>query len=292
MDTQKKVFESLINSFLLNNRTWEYFINWQKVYQRTADVKKELNILNSLCKSKNFDSELRSILKKYPEVTKAFPTLLGIRDKQISVMDSNSLPEFNYIEFYFNEPPKTKEEVENFVLFFEKSGLKHLILNSGLTNLADYAHGVEVGLDSNGRKNRGGSIMEDLVEIILKKVYQLDESSYMTQGSPSKAKQLWGIDLPVDKASRRPDFLIRKNQKIFWIEANFFSAGGSKLKSTCGEYKSLFDFCSSNNIEFIWITDGAGWKTALKPLEETFEHIDYIFNLEMLKDGILKDLWN
>ena len=292
MDTQKKVFEYLTSSFLLNNRTWDYFINWQKVYQNTNDVKKELNILNSLCKSKNFDSDLRNILKKYPEVTKAFPTLIGIRDKQISIMNSSSLPEFNYIEFDFNEPPKTKEEIENFVLFFEKSGLKNLILNSGLTNLADYAHGVEVGLDSNGRKNRGGSIMEDLVEIILKKVYQLDESSYMTQGSPSKAKQLWGIDLPVDKASRRPDFLIRKNQKIIWIEANFFSAGGSKLKSTCGEYKSLFDFCRTNNIEFIWITDGAGWKTTLKPLEETFEHINYIFNLGMLKDEILKDLWS
>ena len=97
--------------------------------------------------------------------------------------------------------------------------------------------------------------------------------------------------MPVDKSSRRPDFVVYKNSKLYWIETNFYSGGGSKLKSTCGEYKSLYDFCSNNGVEFVWITDGQGWKTTLKPLEETFLHNDYIFNLSMVKDGVLNDLW-
>ena len=134
--------------------------------------------------------------------------------------------------------------------------------------------------------------MEDLVEGFFQKVYGLDKSSYITQGSKSSVKNQWNIDLPVDKSSRRPDFLIHKNNKLYWVETNFYSGGGSKLKSTCGEYKSLFNFCKNNNIEFIWITDGEGWKSTLKPLEETFLHNDYIFNLSMIKDGILKEIWD
>jgi hypothetical protein len=103
-------------------------------------------------------------------------------------------------------------------------------------------------------------------------------------------KQKWGIDLPVDKSNRRPDFVIYKNNKIYWVETNFYSGGGSKLKSTCGEYKFLFDFCKNNNVNLIWITDGNGWNTCPQPLKETFLHTDYVFNLTMLKDGVLNEI--
>ena len=211
--------------------------------------------------------------------------------KKIDVLDSSVLPDFKFREFDFGNPNLFSNDFENFVLFFEKSGLKKLIIDGGLTNIKDYTFGVEVGLDTNGRKNRGGTIMEDLVDDLLQKVYGLDNSTYTTQGSPSSVKEKWGVDLPVDKSSRRPDFVVYKNNKLYWIETNFYSGGGSKLKSTCGEYKSLYDFCNNNGVEFIWITDGEGWKTTLKPLEETFLHNDYIFNLSMVKDGVLNDLW-
>jgi type II restriction enzyme len=164
-------------------------------------------------------------------------------------------------------------------------------MQRGLTNIRDYAIGIEAGLDTNGRKNRGGTIMESLVDNLLVEVYNLTSRDYSTQGSPAEVQRKWGVKLPVDKSSRRPDFLIYRNQKLFWIETNFYSGGGSKLKSTCGEYKALYDFCKSNDITFIWITDGFGWKTTLKPLEEAFLHTDYIFNLSMVKDGVLRDLF-
>ena len=291
LNTPKDVFNYLVETILLNNRTWEYFINWDKVFNNVNQYKIELNILNSLCGSKDFNNELKHILENYPEVIKVFPTLLGVRDKKIDVLDSSVLPDFKFRKFDFGNPNLFSNNLENYVLFFEKSGLKKLIIDGGLTNIKDYTYGVEVGLDTNGRKNRGGTIMEDLVDDLLQKVYGLDESTYTSQGSPTSVKEKWGVDLPVDKSSRRPDFVVYKNNKLYWIETNFYSGGGSKLKSTCGEYKSLYDFCSNNGVEFIWITDGEGWKTTLKPLEETFLHNDYIFNLSMVKDGVLNDLW-
>lgn len=288
----EQVFSYLIKSILPNNKTWEFFINWNKVFNNVDDYKIELNILNSLCGSKNFDDELKHILLNYPEVAKVFPTLLAVREKKINILNSDILPKFEFKNFDFDKSDLSPTNIEDYVIFFKKSGLKNLIVEGGLSNLKDYTFGVEVGLDTNGRKNRGGTIMEDLVEELLQKVYGLDDSTYISQGSPSSVKNQWNIDLPVDKSSRRPDFLILKNNKIFWVETNFYSGGGSKLKSTCGEYKSLSNFCKNNNIEFIWITDGEGWKTTLKPLEETFIHNDYIFNLSMIKDGILSELWD
>jgi len=292
LNTPKDVFNYLVDTILFNNRTWEYFINWDKVFNNVNQYKIELNILNSLCGSKDFNNELKHILENYPEVIKVFPTLLGVRDKIIDVLDSSVLPDFKFKEFDFSSQNLFSNDLENYLIFFEKSGLKKLIIDGGLTNIKDYTYGIEVGLDTNGRKNRGGTIMEDLVDNLLQKVYGLDGSTYTTQGSPSIIKEKWGVDLPVDKSSRRPDFVVYKNNKLYWIETNFYSGGGSKLKSTCGEYKSLFDFCKKKGVEFIWITDGEGWKTTLKPLEETFLYSDYIFNLSMVKDGILNDLWS
>ena len=277
----------------MNNRTWDYYTNWDNVFDNVLKYKIELGILNSLCGSKDFNTDFINILNKYPEVVKVFPTLLGIRDKRIEVLDDSLLPDFVFKSFDFGKSILFDHEIEDFVLFFEKSGLRNLIVEGGLTNIKDYSFGVEVGLGSNGRKNRGGTIMENLVDDLLKKVYFLEEDKdYTSQGSPSKVYDLWGIKLPVDKSSRRPDFIINRNNKIYWIETNFYSGGGSKLKSTCGEYKSLQDFCKTHSIEFIWITDGEGWRTTLKPLEETFIHNDYIFNLSMVKNGVLNELWN
>jgi len=288
------VFNHFMETILHSNRIWDYFINWEKVYSNVEKFNIELNILNSLNGSNKFDEELRFILNKYPEVIKVFPTLLGVRDMKFQVLDSSKLPLFIFKEYNFKKKTLNQNDVEEFIIYFKKSGLKDLIINGGLTNLRDYIFGVEVGLDTNGRKNRGGTIMESLVENILKEIYFLvKDKDYVTQGSPKKVKELWNIDLPVDKSSRRPDFIINKNNKLYWVETNFYnSGGGSKLKSTCGEYKSLYNFCKSSNIEFIWITDGEGWKTTLKPLEETFIHNDYIFNLNMLTNNILNDVWN
>lgn len=291
LNTQEEVFNFFNNTTLSNNRTWDYYINWGKVFNNIREFKISLSILNSLCTSNDFENDLRYILINYPEVIKTIPILIGVRESKIKILDNTQLPEFKFKSYNFNSFEKQISIVNEYVDFFQKSGLKGLIIEGGITNLIDYAYGVEVGLDTNGRKNRGGTIMEELVYKLLTQVYKLNSSNLLYQGTQKKAKDLWGIELPVDKSSRRPDFIVNINEKIYWIETNFYSSGGSKLKSTCGEYKALQDFCRQNNVVFIWITDGEGWKTTRKPLEETFSHNDYIFNLRMIKEGVLNEVW-
>jgi len=290
LNTNDEVFKYFYDTILPENRTWDYFINWEKVFNGVDKFKIELSILNSLCGSKDFDTDLRNILTKYPEVISVFPLLLGVRNDKLSVLDTTTLPNFDFLYFDFKKRKITDDEILEFISFIELSGIKNLILNGGFMSLKDYSYGVEVGLDTNGRKNRGGTIMEDLVEVILKSVYNLTDNEIISQSNSSVVKQKWGITLPVDKSERRPDFVIYKNEKLFWIETNFYSGGGSKLKSTCGEYKKLYDFCNDNNVQMIWITDGFGWTTTKDPLRETFNHTDYIFNLNMIKDGILNEI--
>ena len=290
LNNNTEVFNYFLETMIPNNRTWDYFLNWDKIVSNAEEYSSELDSLNILCGSSSFDEELRSVIKKNPSIIKVFPLLLAIRDKKISVLDSFSLPEFHFKDFNFNKLID-EEELDLFVEFFKKSGLKDLISSGRITNIHDYVLGVEAGLDTNARKNRGGTIMEGIVKNLLTNVYSLNESNFIEQATAKKVQKLWGINLPTYKTNWTPDFIVKSNNKLFCIETNFYSSGGSKLKSTCKEYKETYKFCKSHRIEFIWITDGGGWKTAKKPIEETFLDTDYIFNLTMIKDGILDELF-
>jgi len=149
--------------------------------------------------------------------------------------------------------------------------------------------GVEAGLDSNGRKNRGGHAMEDIVEAFIVDLCNKKKFRYLKEANSEKIKQEFGYDVPVDKSSRRYDFVIDNGKELFIFETNFYGGGGSKLKSTAGEYRNLFDVLDGK-YKFIWITDGLGWKKTTKPLRETFNHNDYLFSLTMLEKGILEML--
>jgi type II restriction enzyme len=134
--------------------------------------------------------------------------------------------------------------------------------------------------------------MERIVEELLKPMCKRNGISYMTQATATRVKAEWGIKLRVDKSTRRFDFAVKKSNKLCLIETNYYGGGGSKLKATAGEYKALYDFLSPNNHTFIWVTDGEGWKSTLRPLEETFRHIDYTLNLNMLCKGMLEAILN
>ena len=112
----------------------------------------------------------------------------------------------------------------------------------------------------------------------------------MAQATSAKIKRDWNIDVKVDKSSRQIDFAINKNGNLYFIECNFYGGGGSKLKSTATEYIEMNRYWNKQGIEFIWVTDGAGWKSTLKPLREYFDKADYLLNLEMLKNNVLKNI--
>jgi type II restriction enzyme len=179
------------------------------------------------------------------------------------------------------------------LIFFNESGLRDIFETKAIKNLVDYCFGVEVGFDTNARKNRTGTIMENIVFKYLTGFCKENNSlQFIEQATQKRIKEYFNYNIEIDKNSRRFDFAIynKINNKLFLIEVNYYSGGGSKLKATAGEYQYLNNFVKSQNIDFIWITDGKGWLTSLKPLEETFIHNDYVINLDMLKNGTLKEI--
>jgi type II restriction enzyme len=267
---------------------WDYFVNWEKVHKNIKPIEKELNLLNVLIGKENIAVEVYELIKEYPQVIKAFPFLIAYRDIKVAML--TDVTQFLYKDYDFIARILSDEDCQDLATFFMKSGLGELVKEKHVKNLVDYVTGVEVGLDSNGRKNRGGTMMENIVETFVKAACDDLGLEYMSQANAKKIKTKWNIDIQVDKSSRNLDFAINKNGKLYFIECNFYGGGGSKLKSTATEYVNMNAFWNAQNITFIWITDGAGWKTALKPLREYFDKADYLLNLEMLKNNYLNNI--
>lgn len=286
---QDILFQHISSTFKEKITTWSYFVNWEKVIRNIDEIKIELNLLNSLIVSRNIESDVEKLILKYPEVVKAFPYLIAIREKNIDVLVDTK--KFIYQNYSFSKKKTlTNLEATRLKDFFIQSGISLLIEKKRVSSFVDYVTGVEVGLDSNGRKNRGGTLMESIVENFVTDTCQALDVEYMPQATAKKIKNTWGIDVKVDKSSRNVDFAINQQGKLYFIECNFYGGGGSKLKSTASEYIHMNSYWNEQNIEFIWITDGAGWKSTLKPLREYFDKSDYLLNLALLESGFLTEI--
>lgn len=289
IENQDLLFEKITSSFKEKITQWDYFVNWDKVIINVKLFEKELNLLNYLVGKENLEQEAFELLKKYPETIRAIPTLLAVRGGSIDVLIDKK--NFKYINIDFFQTIYSDAEIKEVVDFIINTGLGALIKNKQLKSFVDYATGVEVGLDSNGRKNRGGTLMENLVEEFVKDTCTSLGLEYMPQATAKRIKLEWDIDLIVDKSSRQIDFAINKNGRLYFIECNFYGGGGSKLKSTATEYIKMNEYWNAQGITFIWVTDGAGWKSTLRPLREYFDKADYLLNLEMLKEGLLRKIF-
>lgn len=288
-------FKVLKNTLQNSIFTWDYFTDFEKVKTNVRKIEKELNVLNYLIGKENIEDEFLSLIKEYPKVRKILPILVAIRNDKLSATPiitnmENLIPENKY--YIFND--ELNEDIEKeLIIFFNESGLRDFFENEYIKNLVDYCMGVEVGFDTNARKNRTGDLMENLVEKYLHIFCDKHKKfSYISQATQKRIKETFNYDIEIDKNSRRFDFALYDNDlnKLYLIEVNYYSGGGSKLKATAGEYKDLHNFLKTQNVTFIWITDGLGWLTALNPLEETFNHNDYVINLEMMKRGALEEI--
>lgn len=286
-----EVFSYLINNLNDSIRYWDYFVNWDKVIGNTKDLEVDLNILNYLIGKENIEKEFKYLLKKHPQILRLIPVLLACRERDFKILTNFSGGNLKYEDFSFKTSSKLSDtELSKVVRFSRETGLLNLFKNKTIKNIVDYTIGVEVGLNSNGRKNRGGTTMENIVEVFVNSVCARFKFNYVKEATSKKVLENWGIKLRVDKSSRRFDFALFNGINLYLIETNYYGGGGSKLKSTAGEYKSLYDFLTNDGHKFIWITDGPGWKNTSRPLEETFNHIEYLLNLKMLTDGLLEDI--
>lgn len=280
-------FNEWLSHFKSSISDYGYYVDFQKVYGNIDSIKVELNILNSLIGSKNIEDDFDKLLAKYPEVLKCIPLLLAVREREIYAIDADG----EYIYDFKNQ----NYSVEQYKMFMRKTGLFDLIGNHIVNNIVDYATGVEVGLDSNGRKNRGGHLMEDLVESYIVKCGLVRGQTYFKEMYLADIERKWNIDLSSlsnnGDAAKRFDFVIKTDNTIFAIETNFYKSSGSKLNETARSYKMLAQ--EAKNIDgfaFVWFTDGTGWNSAKHNLKETFDVLPFIYSIYDLENGAIEEL--
>jgi len=177
----KRNFNLWFRTFRESIATYSYYIDFEKVFVNVDSIKIELSILNTLIGSKNIKSDFEAILTKYPETLKCIPILLAVRTSKIPVIDINGSFSFNFV--------KANYTAKEYVNFMEKSGLFDLLANHLINNLFDYVTGVEIGLDSNGRKNRGGHLMEDLIESYIQRAGFIKDKNYFKKCTSMKLQK-------------------------------------------------------------------------------------------------------
>ena len=277
-------FNGWLNQMRGSINGYNYYVDFPKVYANVDAIRIELNIMNSLIGSKNIEADFKELIKKYPEVLKCIPTLLAVRANEIYAQDSDGSFTYDF--------DRMNCSVDEYIVFMRKTGLLDLIANHIVNNLVDYALGIETGLDSNGRKNRGGHQIEDLVEEFIKKTgVEYYKEMYLTD-----IERKWGVDLSAISAegttTKRWDFVVKTANTIFVIETNFYTAGGSKLNETARSYKMIAEEARQvSGVEFMWITDGGGWRSARRNLEETFNTMTHLYNIADMENGVFLSLF-
>lgn len=252
---QHRDFNSWFATFKHSISDYKYYIDFAKVINNVNQHKIELHILNSLIGEENIEQRFEEILTEYPKTLACIPILLAVRAKEISVLDHSELLQYRF--------DKLNYSIAQYKHFMRETGLFALLQKHLINNLCDYVTGVEAGLDSNGRKNRGGHLMENLVESYL----QETGLEYYKEMYLEEITSRWNINLSVisneGKTKKRFDFVIKTDKLIYAAETNFYSSGGSKLNETARSYKLIAEKTKNiDGFKFVWFTDGNGWISA------------------------------
>ncbi|NJE79541.1 DpnII family type II restriction endonuclease [Thermococcus sp. GR4] len=277
--TFKEYFEEFIKTLLPTNKTYEYFVDWNKVRKLALRHRENIKELNRLYGMDQEEAkfELRKILQENPSVLPVIPTLIAERSNKgkINVYDPDKM---KFLEFDFTPHFLTDNETNSIVEFCEKSGVLEILTK--IQNLDEYLLGVEVGLDTNARKGRSGDIFERMVLKLIKKhlpqyvsLVPQDRtfSLYETIGRTRKEK------------AKRHDFVVyHRGQPVATIEVNFYNSTGSKPIEIVGSYITLNRAAKEKGIIFVWITDGPAWKKMKEPLLRGMKEIDWVVNYSQL----------
>ena len=285
----KRDFEVWLKQFKISIADYAYYIDFETGYNHVESIRKELEILNSLIGSKDIIKDFSELVHKYPSVLKVVPILIAKREYEIFARDGNF-----EITYDFLNP---NVSLEQYTIFLEKTGIFNLLENRLISSLVDYVIGVEVGLNSNGRKNRGGHLMENLVEDHLISLGLKKGLDYEKEYSVKSIENRFNIDLSLlsnqGQSLKRFDFVVFVKNHIYAIETNFYSSGGSKLNETARSYEMISRKVKEiENFTFVWITDGKGWFDAKNNLRETFEVLETLYNIDDLNNFKLQRLLN
>jgi type II restriction enzyme len=281
----KRTFENLLENLKPTISSYDWFIDYEKVIKKAEEFKNLLEDLSKLKKSSDFKKDFKILYERKTKILNTIPLLLATRHEIITIYDGK------FKKYNFKEPENTIDEYYEFIT---KSGLIDLLIDEEV-DLFSYALGVEVGINTNARKSRTGQDMELLVEKFLRK----GNYNYIKQANEKKIMFELGnknytnyVENNSTNANKTFDFAVTgKSGKLYLIETNFYSAGGSKLNETSRSYIKINDDLNKiNNIEFIWITDGVGWLTTKGNLKEAYSKINNLLIISDLEEEKLKEI--
>lgn len=265
-------FNTFMSQLKETNQTLDFFCDFEKISQNVKNIEISLNMLNYLIGKPNIEEAVRDIWQRDKTAFNVMDILIAVRDDG-KKMVIDSLDNCVLLKSLFASP-------EGVIEYLNETGLTNLFQSNRIKDLVDYVFGIETGLDSNARKNRSGHIMEDTVEEILK------------NNGVSYRKEVYSSEYPLladalGDDEKRFDFVIETDDKVYLIEVNFYSGGGSKLNEVARSYSDIAPKINAiERFEFVWITDGIGWKSARNKLQEAFNIIPSIYNLTTIQDFI------
>ncbi len=270
-----KNFSLFLSQLSETNATLDYFTDFKKIKNNVSKISIKLNQLNYLIGKEDLDQAVYELYQENPNVFEVLDILIAIR-KNKKAKTFNSAGEIVLLDTYFTSP-------KSIVEYVNETGLADLFRNKDITNLVDYVFGIEVGLDTNARKNRGGDNMSKAVSLILDK----SQVHYKKEVNHTNFPQITSLGVDV----KRFDFVIKTKKKTYLIETNYYNSGGSKLNETARSYSDVAPKINQyDDYEFVWITDGQGWLSAKNKLEEAYNHISSMYNLTTLEDFVAKVL--
>ncbi|MBR5391929.1 MAG: type II restriction endonuclease [Prevotella sp.] len=266
-----KDFNLFMSQLQETNQTLDFFCDFDKISANVAEVEMSLNTLNYLIGKDDLAKGVAEIWQRDPKVFEVLGILIAVRDegrKPVVDKDGNVV----LLKSYFESCSKVVE-------FLQGTGLADIFQSHRIKNLVDYVFGIETGLDTNARKNRSGHIMENTVAKILEDNGVTFRQEVYSSEFPELS--VLGTD------EKRFDFYIKTPAKKYLIEVNFYSGGGSKLNEVARAYTELAPKVNSvKGFEFVWITDGIGWKSARNKLEEAYNTIPSVYNLTSIESFV------
>ena len=268
----KEQFKTFLLQLSETNATLDYFVDFEKVKGNVRKIALKLNQLNYLIGKDNLEEAINDLYEENPKVFEVLDILIAVRNKNAKTLDNTG--KITLLESYFTSPKGVLE-------YICETGLAEVFKNKEISNLVDYVFGIEVGLDTNARKNRGGDNMSKAVSLLFDKegiYYKKEVNSTLFLDIESL-----GVDV------KRFDFVIKTKRKTFLIETNFYNTGGSKLNEVARAYSEVAPKINQyENYEFVWITDGQGWLSAKNKLEEAYNTIPSVYNLTTLSEFVEK----
>ncbi len=266
-----KDFDKFLNTMIDTINYLSFFVDWDKIKENIATIEIKLNILNYLIGKDDLKNAINEIYKENKDAFEILPILIALRPNTKRKVINNK-NEIISIKNYLSSPDLIYQ-------FLVESGLSDIFVHKEIKNLVDYVFGIETGLDTHSRKNRSGKIMARIIS----NKFDDNNIKYLEEVSSKHIDELENLGVDI----KRFDFLVKTKKKMYLIEVNYYSGGGSKLSETARSYIEIAEKVNKNrNLEFVWITDGKGWETAKDPLKEAYNRIDKMYNLKTLEEFI------